>query len=96
MSAYESYGIDRDMVERIKRKMKNPAAKERVKTVLLNVSKEDLQNRSKVKKLILLSAKALGESLTERQTENLTRFVLAQNIDPNNMWHLMRLWNMFR
>lgn len=96
MHSYEKFGISTDMVERVKIKMKDPAVKERVKTVLHNVSKTDLQNRTKVKKLLRLTAKALGERLTEQQTELIVRFVIAQKIDPRNTFHLIKLWNLFR
>jgi hypothetical protein len=94
--AYENYGISVELVERIKRKMKEPSAKERVKTVLTNVSKADLQNRGKVKKLLDLATKALGEKLSEEQADHIVRFVVAQKIDPNNALHLIKLWHMFR
>jgi len=96
LHAYEKYGISTELVERVKLKMKDPAAKERVKTVLQNVSKSDLQNKAKVKKLLALTSKALGEKLTDQQTENIVKFVLAQKIDPNNTFHLIKLWGMFR
>jgi hypothetical protein len=76
--------------------MKDPSTKERIKTVLTNVSKTDLQNRAKVKKLLSLTTKAMGEKLSDQQNDNLVRFVLAQKIDPNNALHLIKLWHMFR
>jgi uncharacterized protein YpuA (DUF1002 family) len=96
MPSYEKYGISVELVERVKQKMKDPIVKERVKTVLNNVTKVDLQNRATVRKLVGLTAKALGEKLSEQQTDNIIRFVLAQKIDPNNALHLIKLWNMFR
>lgn len=96
MRTYEKYGISPQLVERMQMKMKDPAVKERVKTVLNNVTKNDLQNRATVKKLLHLCAKATGEKLSDKQLENLIQFVLAQKIDPNNAFHLIKLWNMFR
>ncbi len=96
MAGYEKYGISSELVNRIKEKMKDPAAKERVKTVLQNVTKTDLQNRAKVKKLLGLTCRALDEKISERQSDNIIRFVLAQNIDPKNTLHLIKLWSMFR
>lgn len=96
MPEYEKYGISTEMVERVKGKMKDPAIMERVKTVLGNVSKTDLQSRTTVRKLIVLSSKALGEKLSDRQIDNLIRFILAQRIDPNNTLHLIKLWHKFR
>ncbi|WP_199617860.1 stage VI sporulation protein F [Paenibacillus alkalitolerans] len=96
MPGYEKYGISVELVERVKAKMKDPVVKERVKTVLNNVTKVDLQDRAKVRKLLGLTSKALGEKLSEQQADNVVRFVLAQKIDPNNALHLIKLWNMFR
>jgi hypothetical protein len=96
LPAYEKYGISVELVERIKIKMKDPAMKERVKTMLGNVSKKDLQDRAAVNSLLGLTSKALGEKLTDEQTDNIIRFVLAQKIDPSNALHLIKLWNMFR
>lgn len=93
---YQTYGISKELVERVKLKMKSPAMKERVKLILEDVSKEDLQNRVKVRKLVGSVAKVLGEKLTEQQTENIVHFVVAQKIDPKNTFHLIRLWSMFR
>ncbi|HZG58391.1 stage VI sporulation protein F [Paenibacillus sp.] len=96
MPAYEKYGISEELVERVKAKLKEPAAKERVKTALGHVTKADLQDRAKVRRLIGLGSKAVGETLSERQTETLIRFVLEQRIDPKNPLHLIKLWNLFR
>jgi hypothetical protein len=30
------------------------------------------------------------------QEEQIVAFVLAQKIDPNNTFHLLKLWGMFR
>ncbi|WP_341804981.1 stage VI sporulation protein F [Paenibacillus turpanensis] len=93
---YEKYGISPELVERIKKKMKDPAASQQVKDVLLNLSKSDLQDRAKVKKLAGRVSKILGEKLGESQMEAIIRFVVAQKIDPNNTFHLIKLWGMFR
>jgi hypothetical protein len=41
-------------------------------------------------------AKVLGEKLTERMADNIITFVIAQKIDPNNTFHLIKLWGIFR
>lgn len=94
--SYQKYGIRPDLVERVKLKMKNPVLKERVKLALHGVNKYDLQDRAKVRRLIRTSASILQEKLTEVQEEQLVAFVLAQKIDPNNTFHLIKLWGMFR
>lgn len=94
--SYQSYGIDRELVERVKLKMKNPLFKERVKAILDGVTKADLQDRGKVSKLLSQVSRALGEKLTERQAKQMIHFVIAQKIDPNNTFHLLKLWSMFR
>jgi uncharacterized protein YpuA (DUF1002 family) len=93
---YENYGISREMVERVKLKMKNPVVKEQVKSILHGVTKYDLQNRATVRRLLGQLAAVLGERLTERQAEQIVQFVIDQKIDPNNTFHLLRLWGMFR
>jgi uncharacterized protein YpuA (DUF1002 family) len=93
---YENYGIDRTFVERIKIKMKNPQLNQRVKMILNGVSKADLQDPTKLNRLLDKVAKVLGEKLTDRMSHNIITFVIAQKIDPNNTFHLVKLWGMFR
>lgn len=92
----QAYGISDTLVYRIKQKMKNPLLKDRMKRLLEGVNKYDLQDRVKVRNLVAQSCKILNERLTPQQTENIVQFVLAQKIDPQNTFHLIRLWNMFR
>lgn len=92
----QAYGISDALVHRIKQKMKNPLIKDRMKRLLEGVNKYDLQDRIKVRNLVAQSCKILNERLTPQQTENIVQFVLAQKIDPQNTFHLIRLWNMFR
>lgn len=94
--SYQSYGIDSEFVERVKKKLKNPAAKERVKTILDGVTKADLQDRSKVSKLLGQISRVLGEKLTDRQADQIVSFIIDLKIDPNNTFHLLKLWGMFR
>nr|WP_269846585.1 stage VI sporulation protein F [Paenibacillus roseus] len=84
------------MVERVKAKMKHTPTKERIKLLISGVSKHDLQDRSKVRRLVKSAASILKEPLTDTQEEQLTAFVLAQKIDPKNTFHLIKLWGMFR
>ncbi|MDO3677633.1 stage VI sporulation protein F [Paenibacillus ehimensis] len=94
--SYTKYGFDPAQVERIKLKMKNPETKERVKMILQGVTKYDLQDRVKVRRFVGMLTKVLGERVTEQQTEQLVQFVISQKIDPNNTFHLIKLWSMFR
>ena len=94
--SYTKYGIRPDLVERVKTKMKNPAVKERVKLALHGVTKYDLQDRVKVRRLVRTTAGILQEPLTEALEEQLIGFVMGQRIDPNNTLHLIKLWAMFR
>lgn len=96
MPAYEKYGIGAELVERVKAKLKDPATKERVKAAVGHVSKADLQHRPTVKRLLGAACKALGEKLSDRQSDAIIRFVLERKIDPNNPLHLIKLWNLFR
>lgn len=94
--SYQRYGISPQLVERVKLKMKNPAVKEKMKNLLGEVTKFDLQDRIKVRKLTRTAAVILQEKLTEVQEEQIINFVMAQKIDPNNTLHLLKLWGMFR
>lgn len=94
--SYVQYGISRELVERVKAKMKNPVVKDRVTELLRGVTKADLQNRTKVRSLLHRVSGVMGIKLTEAETRAIVQFVLDQRIDPNNTFHLLRLWGMFR
>ncbi|PWW06226.1 stage VI sporulation protein F [Paenibacillus cellulosilyticus] len=94
--SYQKFGIRPDLVERVKFKMKNPVVKDRMKQMLANVNKFDLQDRAKVRKLVKSAAAALSENLTDTQEEQIITFILSQKIDPNNTFHLLKLWATFR
>lgn len=93
---YQQYGISPQLVERIKTKMKNPTAKERIKTMINGVSKQQLQDTTVVRKLVRSSSSVLNEKLSTAQEEQIVKFIIAQKIDPKNTFHLIRLWGMFR
>ncbi|GMK43133.1 MULTISPECIES: stage VI sporulation protein F [Paenibacillus] len=94
--SYQKYGIRPQLVERVKFKLKNPVVKDRIRLLLGNVTKYDLQDRVKVRKLVKSATSILQEPLTDIQEEQIIDFVLAQKIDPNNTFHLLKLWGMFR
>lgn len=94
--SYQNYGIRPQFVERVKLKMKNPNVKERIRKLLGQVTKHDLQDRAKVRRLVKAAAVILQEKLTDTQEDQIIAFVLAQKIDPNNTFHLLKLWGMFR
>ncbi|AWB45153.1 serine/threonine protein kinase [Paenibacillus sp. CAA11] len=94
--SYQQYGISPQLVQRVKLKMKNPATKERVKALVEGLTKADLQDAGKVRRLVRTSSTLLNERLTGVEEERITQFVLAQKIDPKNTFHLIRLWGMFR
>ncbi|WP_188992153.1 stage VI sporulation protein F [Paenibacillus nasutitermitis] len=94
--SYTKYGIRPELVERVKLKMKNPAVKDRVKQELNGLSKYDLQDRTKVRRLVRTTAGILQEPLTQGLEDQLISFVMGQRIDPNNTLHLIKLWAMFR
>jgi len=94
--SYQKFGISPQLVERVKFKSKNPATKERLRKLLGDATKYDLQDRVKVRKLTKSAATILQEKLSDIQEEQIVNFVLAQKIDPNNTLHLLKLWSMFR
>lgn len=93
---YAQYGISPQLVDRIKTKMKNPSTKERVKNLINGVNKQHLQDPGTVRRLVRNACGILGERLTPGQEDAIVRFVIDQRIDPNNTFHLLRLWGMFR
>jgi uncharacterized protein YpuA (DUF1002 family) len=94
--SYVKYGISKEFVERVKRKLKTPATKDKVKQLLDGVNKSDLQDRAKVRRLVKSAGTILNEKLTSTQEDQIVAFVLAQKIDPQNTFHLIKLWGMFR
>ncbi|WP_150268524.1 stage VI sporulation protein F [Paenibacillus tepidiphilus] len=93
---YQQYGISPQLVERIKLKMKNTAVKDRIKNMIQGISRQELQDPAVVRRLVRNAAAVLNEKLSSAQEEQIVKFVIAQKIDPNNTFHLIRLWNMFR
>lgn len=94
--SYQQYGIPRELVERVKQKLKHPEIKERIKQLMDGVTKSDLQNRAKVRALLAKGTKVLGEPLSEPLANQITQMVIDLKIDPNNTFHLIKLWGMFR
>ncbi|WP_270171963.1 stage VI sporulation protein F [Paenibacillus sp. SYP-B4298] len=94
--SYKKFGIRPELVERVKAKLKHTPTKERIKLLVSDLSKQDLQDRGKVRRLVKSAAAILKEPLTDTQEEQLVAFVIAQKIDPKNTFHLIKLWGMFR
>lgn len=94
--SYERYGIPRSLVEQVKTKMKNKLVKEKVSAALDGISKRDLQDPKRVRELLSKMEKITGVRPSETQRKAIVSFVLDQKIDPNNTFHLIRLWGMFR
>ncbi|GAA3407030.1 hypothetical protein GCM10020370_36480 [Paenibacillus hodogayensis] len=93
---YERYGIPRELVERIKKKLKHPDTKNQVKAILENVTKADLQDRAKVRALLGKMTKALHEPVSESLAKQIVQMVLDLKVDPGNTLHLIKLWKAFR
>ena len=95
--SYQKYGISPELVERIKSRMKhNPAIQQRVTEMVKGLTRADLQDPVKVKNMMNRIARVLDIALTPTEARNIVRFVIDQKIDPNNTFHLIRLWGMFR
>ncbi|WHY21665.1 stage VI sporulation protein F [Paenibacillus sp. G2S3] len=93
---YQQFGISPQLVERIKLKMKNATVKDRIKNMINGVSKQELQDTAVVRRLVRNASGVLSEKLTSTQEDQIVKFIIAQKIDPNNTFHLIRLWGMFR
>ncbi|WP_123039976.1 stage VI sporulation protein F [Cohnella candidum] len=95
-ASWQNFGIQPQLVERVKLKLKNPVIRDRIKGLLEGVTKYDLQDRVKVRQLVRNASRILNEPLTDVQEEQIVAFILAQKIDPQNTLHLIKLWAMFR
>lgn len=93
---YQQFGISPQLVERIKLKMKNSTVKDRIKNMINGISKQELQDPAVVRRLVRNASGVLNEKLTSTQEDQIVKFIIAQKIDPNNTFHLIRLWGMFR
>lgn len=96
MLNYQQYGIDPALVERLKKKAKKQPHRDRVKRIAEDVTKEDLQNRASVRRLIQRVSHTLEVPIPGEQAELMTDFIVSQGIDPNNTLHLLKLYAMFR
>jgi Golgi nucleoside diphosphatase len=94
--SWQKYGIQPQLVERVKFKLKNPAVKDRIKALMDGVTKYDLQDRVKVRQLVKSACRILNEPMTGQQEEQIVDFIIAQKIDPQSTLHLIKLWAMFR
>lgn len=93
---YVEYGINPQLVQLVKMKLKDPVLREQVKNMLQGVTKEHLHHPATVRQLINAVSSVIGVAIDEQQAANITRFVIDLKIDPNNMFHLIKLWGMFR
>ncbi|NBI29595.1 stage VI sporulation protein F [Chengkuizengella marina] len=93
---YQEYGIPESLVERVKKKLQNDVYLERVKKALDGVAKKDLQSRTKVKSLLQKVSRILGIKVDTATSNKIINFVIDQKIDPNNTFHMIKLWGMFR
>ncbi|HEY8528993.1 MAG TPA: stage VI sporulation protein F [Paenibacillaceae bacterium] len=96
MDDWRKYGISPARMARVREKMKHPAVKERLKAMTAGLTKQDLQDRARVRSLVRSVSRILKEPLTPDEEDLLVDYVLAQRIDPRNKLHLLRLWAMFR
>lgn len=95
MDNWRKHGISPARMARVREKMKQPAVKERLKALTEGLTKQDLQDRAKVRSLVRTVSRMLKEPLTPDEENLLVDYVLAQRIDPRNKLHLLRLWAMF-
>lgn len=91
----KAFGIDQRLINQIKEKLKDPVKLDKAKKILNGVTREDLQNRTVLSRLLKQLSKELAIPLTARQGEGMIQYVIQQQIDPNNSWHLIKLWHKF-
>lgn len=93
---YEQFGIRKPLVDLVKERLKNRAKKDKIKALTKHVTRRDLQNEAKVRKLLEEALAILGITVSKEDKQHLIHFILAQKIDPNNTFQLIKLWSMFR
>lgn len=94
--AYTQYGIRPELVEMVKTRLKSPERKEKIKLLVKQLTKKDLQKPETVEKLVGRAAKVLNITASPTDRERIVQFILDQKIDPKNTLHLIKLWGMFR
>jgi hypothetical protein len=92
----EQYGIEHQWIVAVKARLKEPKALDRVKRIIEGVTKEELQSRSYLMQKLKQIVPVVGISMTKKQAEGVIQFIIDQKIDPNQTWHLIKLWNLFR
>jgi tRNA U38,U39,U40 pseudouridine synthase TruA len=92
----EQYGLDQQWIREVKERFKDQRVTDQVKRLIDGVTKEDLQSRSFLTRKIRRIVPVLGMTITQKQAEGIIQFIIDQKLDPNNTWHLIKLWNMLR
>ncbi len=87
--------VDPALIRRIKLKMQQPARKQQVKSLLLNLTRADLQSHVKVKQTIAALSHILAEPIKPAEAEKLAQWIIAKRINPANKLQLLRLWSLF-
>lgn len=90
------YGIEQQWVSAVKARLKDQKAQERVKKIIEGVTKEDLQSRNYLLQKLKQIVPVVGIPMTKKQADGVIQFIIDQKIDPNQAWHLIKLWNQFR
>jgi hypothetical protein len=89
------FGIhDEALVRRVRSKLKQPAIRARVKRILLNVNRADLQNEATVRSLVHQLCTVLDESPARADKERIVRRIVAERINPNHPLQMLRLWSL--
>lgn len=92
----EAYGLEAEWISKVKQKLGQPEVMEKVTPVIQGLTQQDLQSRPVIVKKLKQLIPIVGIKLNRRQAEGLIRFIIDQKIDPNNTWHLIKLWNVFK
>lgn len=92
----ETYGLSADWISKVKSRIMEPAVMNQLQVILQGVTKDNLQSRCYVVSLIQKIIPIIGVQVSQKQARGVIQWILDEKIDPNNSWHLMKLWNTLR
>jgi hypothetical protein len=92
----KQYGLNKQWIREVKSRCEDQIIMDQVKKLVDGVTKEDLQSEQFLTRKIKQIAPVIGVKISRQHADGVIRFIRDQKIDPDNTWHLIKLWNIFR
>ncbi|WP_240666561.1 stage VI sporulation protein F [Longirhabdus pacifica] len=93
---YKEYGVDEEIINKVKKKLKQPKMRGKIIGIFSSASKADLQSKVQLKKMVRQLSRTTGVTIGPKQSQNMVSFIMDQKIDPNNPLHLIKIISMFK